>query len=53
MDPKVTLARLRELISDYYNADDEHRRSIGADIVAYCEQLDRWMSKGGFSPWAK
>jgi len=50
---KAKLGQLRELIRDYYGTRDAvHRGDVAAQIVDRIETIDRWMTGGGFSPWA-
>ena len=53
MDPNVTLAQIRELVSENEYRDlyaDETDR-----LVELVQSLDQWISKGGFLPadWNK
>jgi hypothetical protein len=51
MDPDATLAKIRELATKIVNADE-----LGPDdvfnLASYVEDMDTWLSKGGFLPLA-
>lgn len=53
MDPNTTLARIHELITDARHANTlEARHDAGLDLAEAVEDLDDWLSKGGFLPAA-
>lgn len=46
MDPDTTLQEIRELCRVAF------QNGQGAELALLVTELDEWMSKGGFSPWA-
>lgn len=53
MDPNVTLAYLRDAIADAMNPDHYTDREVAVEqIVEYFEDLDNWLTNGGFLPGA-
>lgn len=56
MDPNVTLARIRELVSELIGVEfdpDSNQGGVIDDAAELAEQvkaLDEWMSRGGFVP---
>ena len=52
MDPVETLKLAREALETANNADDkEDCFEALEELARHFENIDRWMSKGGFSPW--
>lgn len=47
MDPRETLRRMREIVT----ATNEKEAGYRGELYDLFEDLDEWMSKGGFSPW--
>lgn len=58
MDPDATLARMRELQLEWLSAyrrgetDPDVREDIADELFACVEDLDAWLSIGGFLPKA-
>lgn len=51
MDPNATLATLRELCTELLSGKDGADPStIGGEIAEAFENLDEWITKGGFLP---
>lgn len=52
MDPTVVLERIRALIEEYDEQGfaPEPRVDIADKIIENFENLDNWLSKGGFRP---
>lgn len=48
MDPTEALNRIREGVKDYYS--DDWSAGQGDELVQDLQNLDEWMSKGGFPP---
>lgn len=56
MDPNAALAEIRRLILEIQNAEQEDARlKAEAELIDYFEDLDAWLSKGGFLPtdWSR
>lgn len=49
MDPNETLRSLRELVEQVYNEEGDVNDQL-EDFAGYFEDLDGWISKGGFLP---
>ena len=53
MDPDACLQGLRNALETYKSAPGPNDRLCAADLLAeYFEELDTWLSKGGFAPLA-
>jgi hypothetical protein len=56
MDPNETLRQLREAVAAYRTADShgdaESRADVAETVVSRFEDLDQWLSDGGFLPGA-
>jgi len=53
MDPKVALAELRELYRAVLEGADEDTEPILVELAERIDNLDSWMTRGGYSPWGK
>ncbi len=55
MDPNATLDAIRDLINEYAQLETDDRRDDGAtlnELIAHFDNLDQWLTKGGFLPGA-
>lgn len=55
MDPNATLTRIREHVSTILDAsNDQYEMALeyGADLAEAVENLDEWLTGGGFIPAA-
>ena len=53
MDPNATLEAIRNTIREIRTETDPERKADLADHLAnYVEDLDDWLTRGGFAPWA-
>ena len=51
MDVSETLVRLREAVTDWHIASGTDTALVAAtSVVDHFEQLDEWLSRGGFLP---
>jgi hemerythrin len=58
MDPNETLKRIRELLTELEDGDEEMSDEMSclvSDLAEHWDGLDAWLRKGGFLPadWAK
>jgi hypothetical protein len=51
MDPNATLEKIRQLTQELYT-DDCDAMFVGQQIADAFQDLDAWLSKGGFLPTA-
>lgn len=51
MDPDVTLGRLRELV-ELFRVEEPYAPTEAYELAEKVEQLDAWMTNGGFLPTA-
>jgi hypothetical protein len=50
MDPDETLTQIRTLITNYQTSAEEMSTSDAAELVFLVDELDEWLTKGGFLP---
>jgi hypothetical protein len=50
MDPNETLRQIREAIADAWAAPFDEQFTHLVDVVELFQDLDAWLSRGGFKP---
>ena len=50
MDPDNALTQIRELITKHQTSGEEMSTSDAAELVLLVDNLDEWLTKGGFLP---
>jgi len=53
MDPNEALEQIRQAVARYHNATSDLEITFAAEaVINGFEDLDRWLSRGGFAPQA-